>query len=814
MLVKQESIEVADKLRDEGHLEQAEQMYRRLIAETPTSALAHYKLGVVLARSGDMEEAESTYREALRLMPNYPEAAHNLALILNTVKALTVPEARREAEWLFHTALAENPDYFEAHLNLGNLVYTVGRFPEAFYHFRRALNIRPDSAAAYHCLGNVHRRVDQPVESIAALEQAVALDPSISDAWNSLGACHLGLSHVDEAITHFRRAEQAAPGSLFALKNIALSLNYICVSKEEVYDAHLELGEAMRRAVAATRDEKFAYPRADTAKRLRIGFVSSDFRGHSVSFFMLNLLRELDHRNFEYHAFYTTDQEDERSQIFRTLLHYWHRVHALTIPELADKVRQQQIDILIDLTGHTTHSRTELFALRAAPVQMSWIGYPNTSGLNEIQYRITDNWADPPGGGDAFHTEKLLRMPRSFLCYSPPDTAPEVVPPPSERNGYITFGSFNLRTKISAQCIELWALVLKAVPTSRLLLKSVFGFGDETLKAAFLESFARHGVASERITLLTSESSLGSHLGRYGDIDIAVDTFPYCGTTTTCEALWMGVPVITLAGDRHVSRVGVSLLNNAGLPELVAADAGAYVQLAVDLAADPERLQTLRSSMRDRLRSSALLDAKGMARDIEGVWRDVWAQYCASASDGALPDAEPEMAAVRLCLGGSAERDGWTLVDLEGDHSAEIRARLGDLSLFEDDSCTEVYCAHQLQRVPTAEVLKVLQELHRILQPGGRLYLSVPDLDVLAELLLHPELSKGRKFQAMRHAFGMQADEFDFNRTGLNFDFLTDCLADTGFSDFEHVESFNLFDDASESRIEGMLVSLNLVVTK
>jgi protein O-GlcNAc transferase len=471
MQTASEQIEAAERFLNAGELENAEVVFRELIKRTPEECEVHYKLGMVLFRRGDLAAAEAAYRDALRLHPYHPEVANALGLLLSQSKSPDGVAIKQEAESMFRIALGERPDYCDAHVNFANLLSDASRLTEARYHYLRALDSQPENALVLHNLGSGYRKSDRPLEAIAVLEKSLALNPGRADSWNELGVAYLSLSKVEEAIRYFRRADQEQPNRLPALKNIALVLNYIGADKAQVFQDHLRLGEAMRNAVAvdkaATRQ---LYPIPDPAKRLRIGFVTGDFREHVVSYFMLSFLRALNHRDFEYHVFHTSGQEDARSEQFRTVLHRWHRVHGMPAAELAETIAAQRIDILIDLSGHTTHSRTEVFALRPAPVQMAWIGYPNTSGLTEIDYRISDIWADPPGVDDEFHTETLLRMQRCFLCYSPPANAPEVVAAPCNRNGYITFGSFNRRTKISEECIALWAKVLRATPDSRLRL--------------------------------------------------------------------------------------------------------------------------------------------------------------------------------------------------------------------------------------------------------------------------------------------------------------------------------------------------------
>jgi predicted O-linked N-acetylglucosamine transferase (SPINDLY family) len=298
-------------------------------------------------------------------------------------------------------------------------------------------------------------------------------------------------------------------------------------------------------------------------------------------------------------------------------------------PDVARQIEQDQIDILIDLAGHTASNRLRVMAFRPAPVQVSYMGYPFTTGGKVVDWKITDALADPPGASDAAYTEKLYRLPRTTWCYRPFAAAPAVAPSPAAANGYVTFGSFNAFAKVSPAVIETWAALLQRVPTARLLLKAG-PLGDPDLCKNLLDRFSKLGIDPARLTLLGRAITNDAHLATYAKMDIALDTFPYNGTTTTCEALWMGVPVITVAGSRHVERVGVSLLTNVGLPEFIAADRAGYVDIAARLAADVGRLADLRQTMRDRLRASALTDEPGYAREFDAALRDMFQQWCRS----------------------------------------------------------------------------------------------------------------------------------------------------------------------------------------
>ncbi|MDO8310707.1 MAG: methyltransferase domain-containing protein, partial [Sideroxyarcus sp.] len=467
--------------------------------------------------------------------------------------------------------------------------------------------------------------------------------------------------------------------------------------------------------------------------------------------------------------------------------------------------------------GHTASTRPMVLGRRPAPIQVHWIGYPNTTGLDCIDYRITDEWVDPLTDGETYSSEDLWRLPGSFLCYRPSEAALDAKSPPCLERRHVTFGSFNSRAKLSDECVVLWCRILNAVPGSRLVLKSMVGADDEEARSALQRCFEAHGVAAERVDVLKRTSTPEDHFATYHDIDIALDTFPYNGTTTTCEAMWMGVPVVALAGDRHASRVGVSLLNNVGLSELIAETQDDYLRIATELATDPVRLQNLRASMRARMLASRLLDRQAMGVSLGSAFREMWQRYCsgfpaALPIQGGEPDQQGDL--LKLHIGGKQVREGWKILDALQRDEVDFIGDIRHLEAFADESCIEIYCSHVLEHVGQVEILEALQGLHRILAPGGLLYISVPDMDVLAWLFLDPSMGKPQRFEIMRMMFGGQLDEFDFHQIGLNFDFMLDYLQEAGFSSVEHVESFGLFDDSSSYRPGGHLISLNLIAVK
>jgi predicted O-linked N-acetylglucosamine transferase (SPINDLY family) len=363
---------------------------------------------------------------------------------------------------------------------------------------------------------------------------------------------------------------------------------------------------------------------------LRVGYVSPDLKQHAVGFFLEPILEHHDRNQFHiycYSGVVTPDRVTQRMQAFG---HTWRSIVGVRDEQVAEMIRADGIDILVDLSGHTSGTRLLIFARKPAPVQVAFLGYLNTTGMPTVDYRVTDAWADPPGMTDPFYSERIVRLPRCGWAFHPFEEAPDVADAPAAKNGYITFGSFNKLSKLSPPLIATWAELMKQVPTSRLLLKWS-SLADASTRQRFHSLFAAHGISSDRIELAGATASMSDHLASYGRIDLALDTFPYNGATTTCDALWMGVPVVTLAGDTHAGRIGVSLLTAIGLPELIAPSPDQYVQIATDLANDPTRLSHLRQTMRPRVINSPLQDPLTLTRALEAAYRQMWHDWCISS---------------------------------------------------------------------------------------------------------------------------------------------------------------------------------------
>jgi predicted O-linked N-acetylglucosamine transferase (SPINDLY family) len=580
-------------------------------------ALAAFEAGIAAHREGHSADAEAAFRRVLALAPDNPDALHLLGLALHFQgrSAEGISLIRRAIERFPH-----NPAFYN---NLGNALDDVGERAEAEAVYRRATELRPDYPVAWQALGTLALAARRSRAALDLFRKALAADPSYAPAENGIGNALLALGEVTGAIEHYRAALRLDPGEAAAASNVLMASHYDArAAAAEIAKAHRAWG----RQICATlpkRTTPYANGR-DPDRRLKIGYVSADFRRHSVAYFIESVIASHDRDRVEATLYADVRRPDAVTERLRMSADRWRDIHRASDEATARMIEDDGIDILVDLSGHTSGNRLPLFARKPAPVQASWIGYPGITGLPTIDWRMTDSIADPAAADDdAAGPEALFRLPDGFLCYRPPDDAPAVGPSPAASSGSITFASFNVLAKISPATVALWSCALRTTAGSRLLLKAE-ALDDSGAREAVLRRFAEHGIAAERLDLIGFVASPADHLATYGRVDIALDPMPYNGTTTTMEALWMGCPVITLRGDRHAGRVGASLLARAGLADLVAESPDDFVRIAATLAGSATRLSELRAGMRARLAATTLIDAERFTRGVEGAYRAMW----------------------------------------------------------------------------------------------------------------------------------------------------------------------------------------------
>ena len=611
---------LANVLKEQGRLDEAAACYQKAINVKPDIAEPHNNLGIVLKELGKFDEAAASYRQAFRLKPDYAEPHNNLGNLLKEQGKLD------EAAASYGQALAVKPDYVDALNNLGSALADQYLLDEAIANFRRALALKPDFALLHLNLGTALKDKNRLDEAITCYKKALSLKPDYAEAHNGLGNALINQGKPNDAIACYRQALSVKSDYNLAHSNLLLCLNYLHdISQKELYEEAQEWDQQHGQPLL---EKNFLYENSrDPNRRLRIGYVSSDFKEHSVSNFIEPVLSSHNRQNVEVYCYANVLRPDERTRRFRDMADSWYSIAGIPDDAVVERLRRDKVDILVDLGGHTAQNRLLVFACKPAPVQVTWLGYPNTTGLQTMDYRFTDAVADPPGEADTLHTEKLFRLLHGFLCFQPHTSAPEVGPLPCRELGYITFGSFNKLAKITPEVIRSWAGILRAVPGSRLLLKAG-SLTDPYTRQRYMELFAEEGIAADRLELHGWLPGKRDHLEFYHRVDIGLDPFPYNGTTTTCEALWMGVPVITFCGNRHAGRVGASIMHQAGLRELVADSPAAYSGLAVSLAQDRSRLSALRNSLRLKMRKSPLVDKALFTETLEKAYREMWRKWC------------------------------------------------------------------------------------------------------------------------------------------------------------------------------------------
>jgi predicted O-linked N-acetylglucosamine transferase (SPINDLY family) len=573
-------------------------------------------LGDALATEGRLAEAVEPYRQALHLKPELAEAHNNLGNIL-------AKQARYdEALACFDRAIALNPELVEVYSNLGNALTSMGRFDDAIACCQKALRLEPDFAPAYYNMGIAWYEQGQLDQAVSCYQQALRLKPDYADAYNNLAIALKERGEIESAVAALKVAVQLHPAAADLHSNLVLSLHY-----HPDYDAAALYQEARRwhdrHAAPLSKFHKPHSNQVDPERRLRIGYVSPDFCNHALSYVLFPVLANHDHHQVEVYCYADVSRSDENTERFRACADAWRDTARMPDAQLARCIRDDRIDILVDLALHTAMNRLTTFARKPAPLQVSWLGYPGTTGLSAMDYRLTDSYLDPPGTLDSCCSEQSVCLPDTFWCYEPHGQSPNVNELPALTNGFVTFGCLSNFAKVNNNVIALWARVLSALPDARLLLLAPPGVARQRV----LQAFRQQGVDDSRVEFADRQPRL-PYLHLYHRLDLVLDVFPYNGHTTSLDAFWMGVPTITLIGRTAVGRAGWSQLCNLGLPELAAETPDEFVAIALQFADDLPRLQHLRATLRPRMRASPLTDGKRCAENLEHAYRRMWQKWC------------------------------------------------------------------------------------------------------------------------------------------------------------------------------------------
>ena len=623
-----------------GRLPEARELLERVTEKRKTDHQVWSTLAYTSNKMGLMQQSIHCYQHVLQLRPDDEDAHHNIGCLYLNQSQFEI------AEQHLQRTIKINPNKVEAYSNLGKAKIKLGQRKEGHQLLKKAVELNPLQARAQYNLGLSYMQMLQFAKAKRCYEKSLDIRPHSLLAIHNLAGLFREQGDIKAALHWYGKALGEYPDHPDCISNFLFALHYPSTSTPaDIRYQHLVLGKRLEsaRPIPSFGWKSTASRDLDPRRMLRIGYVSADFRSHSVSSFLEPILCSHRRDDFKIFCYSNNRIEDEITQRLKHYACVWREIHQLDDGQAAQLIVQDEIDILVDCSGHTARNRLPVFALKPAPIQISYLGYPNITGLPSIDYRLVDGWTDPeandivgifshdPPSGDSSASEKLVRLPHGFLCYQPLVDTPEVSPAPFTRKGHITFGCFNLLAKISDAIIACWAQILHVVPNSKLLLKAKW-LVDADTQRAIADRFALHGIDRSRLEMVGWTKKRSQHLTLYNQVDIALDTYPYHGTTTSCEAMWMGVPLITLAGQSHVSRVGVSLLSSIGLTDFIASSFEEYVEKARQLAEDPGRLEKLRQMLRQKMTTSALTDGRKMAASIEVVYRNIWQKWCSEES--------------------------------------------------------------------------------------------------------------------------------------------------------------------------------------
>jgi protein O-GlcNAc transferase len=632
-----------------GRLNEAEASLRQAIALIPDRAEAHYNLGITLQELGRLDEAEASYTQATALKLGYAEAYNNLGNTLQELGRLD------EAEASLRQAIALKPDYAKAHYNMGVTLNEAGRLHEAEVSYKQAIALTPDYGQAHYNLGITLQELGRLDEAEASYTQATALKPGYAEAYNNLGNTLLELGRLEEAAASFRQALDLEPDYAEAHSSLgialyrsgaleeaeascrkAIALNpdftagympllFIQSSSNFEHTSYLKDALSYAKSIRGEISSRFSeWSCAREPERLRIGLVSGDFCNHPVGFFLEGLLAQFNSSSLELYAYPTKLLEDELTTRIKPYFSYWSPLLGKSDQEAAQLIHNDKIHILIDLSGHTANNRLPIFAWKPAPIQVSWLGYWASSGVPEMDYILGDPFVTP--NNEAAHfIEKIWQLPESYLCFTKPNVALEVMPLPALSAGVITFGCFNKLVKMTDEVVSLRSKILNIIPGSKLFLKNdQLQYASERNKV--LSRFAAHGIGADQL-ILEGPSPRAEYLASYNRVDIALSPYPYGGGTTSAEGLWMGVPVLTKRGDYFLSHLGESIAHNTGLSDWIAADEDEYIAKAVQFSSDLDGLMKLRAGLREQVLASPLFDAPRFARHfVRAVW-SMWSKW-------------------------------------------------------------------------------------------------------------------------------------------------------------------------------------------
>jgi len=749
-----------------------------------------------------------------------------------TAIALYQQDKTAEALPLLEDLLKTSPDDFELNAIMGHVLYKGHRFKEAVAPLEHALKHAANPQDARVVTGSLFAALRDGHELGKMLQMAETFfaNPKRSAAETMMA--FLAFSTVCD----WKRMEALQKECFDLLLNDSSTCVYLTGFMMDLLGmdgCDKETTFALARKAGATKETagleimNQAASQRCSGGRIKVAYLSGDFYNHPVGYFIYPLLAAHDRSRFEVYCYSNELVHDTvTNNIIGAADHYINVAHT-PFKEVAQMMSDAGIHVAVDLGGNTESSLVMSFGYRPAPAQITYLGYAGTTGMQSVDFRISDHHAESEGF-DQYYTEKLLYMPKSFICFGMrPQCERSVVSPVSKR-GHITFGSFNNKRKMTPRVVKAWSKILNQVPDSHLILKT--NWANSIVISNITAEFVEYGISPDRLDFFGSGGAYDEHVQCYNDVDIALDTFPYTGTTTTCEALWMGVPVVTLVGDAHVNRVSYSILKNIGFEETTAFSEEEYVNIAVDLAKNPDRLNVLRPTIHLMFAHSPVARPELFMPDLEALYLDACdkkgvnmkrnegeiSNIVQMEQDLEMKTKPADTPKRKLHKGGHINNSEWEILDTIPSDVTDHIGNANDLSMFENEIFDAVYSSHVLEHFGyQTELSRVLAEWKRVLKPGGLLYASVPNLEILCQLFLQKDqLNLQERFMVMRMIFGGQISDYDFHKVGYDSEILASFIGQAGFTNLRVMESFNLFQDTSEMEFGGVKISLNMIAEK
>ena len=598
--------------------DKALEIYLDILSENSDDEEIQYIISVIEKELNDDYDAINVLSNALKICPLSKFLNHSLCNRFYNIGLFD--------EALLHCkkSLEIDPDCPFVLNSIGRIYLDQGEYDKAHELLEKCLKLSPDYLKGLDNMGLLLLKNGHFKKAMQFYEKAVNLYPDCAEIYNNMGIIFHKQANISKAVSYYKKALEIKPSFKDTHSNYLRSLNYLDdLTLEFIYNEHLKWAEQH----TANINKYCEYlNEVNPDKKIRLAYISPDFKKHSVAFFIQALFKYHDLNSFEIICYSNTDSPDSMTQYLKSFNFIWKNIWSIDDKLVAKQIYEDQVDILVDLAGHTDKNSLLVLAYKPAPIQVTWLGYPNTTGLKTIDYKISDEHADP-FENSCYYTEKIIRLIGGFLCYTPPEGAPEVSALPASKNGYITFGCFNDMPKINYNLVKIWSNILAQIPKSRLIIKNI-SLNDEFTKNTYYKLFNDYGIKSKRINLLPAVENILEHLSFYNKIDIALDTFPYNGTTTTCEALWMGVPVIAYRGKTHASRVGASILNHIELYDFIADSINDYIDKAIIVSENIDFLIRLRKNLRKIMKKSNLLHEKKFTGSLEIIFRNMWKKWC------------------------------------------------------------------------------------------------------------------------------------------------------------------------------------------